>query len=105
MFGRGARYVLLARAFGRVEVEEARFGKSRSERCDDKIRGERHMSVDVGSPAKALVGDAADRGVTEKGSGAPGRGVLALLCLISVAWIGALIYGAVQAVDFVRGVI
>jgi len=28
-----------------------------------------------------------------------------LLCLIEVVWIGALIYGTVQTVDFVRGLI
>ena len=55
------------------------------------------MSVDVGSPSKALVSDAGDRGVTEKGSGAPSRRVLVLVGLIEVVWIGALIYGSVQA--------
>ena len=73
------------------------------------------MAVDVGSSAKALMSGAADSGVgldsqrlrergTEKG-GAPAPGMLAFLGLIEVVWIGALIYGSAQSVDFVRGLI
>lgn len=63
------------------------------------------MSGDLGSTATALVSDAGDRGVTESRSGTEGRGVLVLLCLIELVWIGALIYGTVQMVDVVRGLI
>ena len=63
------------------------------------------MSVDVGSPSEALVSDAGDPAVTEKGSAAPGRGVLVLLCLSEVVWIGALFYGTVRTVEFVLGLI
>ena len=63
------------------------------------------MSVDVGSPATALVSEGGDRGVTEERSGAQGRGVLVLLCLIEFVWIAALLYGTVQTVDVVRGLI
>ena len=62
------------------------------------------MSVDVDSPAKALVSDAGDRGVAEECPGTPRRGLL-VLCLIEVVWIGVLIYGAVLTVGFVRGLI
>jgi hypothetical protein len=59
------------------------------------------MSLDVGSPSKALVSDAGDRGVTEKRSGAPRRGTLVLLCLIEAVWVGAFIYGLAQGVALI----
>ena len=59
------------------------------------------MSVVAGLPAKAPVSDGGEHGVTEKGSAAPQLGLLFLLFLITAVWLGALIYGTVQAVGYV----
>jgi hypothetical protein len=66
-----------------------------------QIRGEGQMSVDLGSPSKARFTDGREQGITKRSAAGVGRASLVLLCLIEVAWICALVYGAFQAADFV----
>jgi hypothetical protein len=72
------------------------------------------MSVDAVSASKALVGptealasDADDRAPAARGSGAPSRGMLVVLCLIEAAWIGVLIaaavFGTLATSDYIHG--
>jgi hypothetical protein len=65
------------------------------------------MSVDGVLAAESLVSDTGDRGATEHHVGAPGRVMLALLCLVQVVWastvIGAIIFGAVETSAFLHG--
>jgi hypothetical protein len=60
------------------------------------------VATEVGPPSEVPVSDAREASVTEERSGHPGRGFLVLLSLIQVAWIGALIYGAIRVVDFIQ---
>ena len=55
------------------------------------------------SPSDAAV--SGDLEVAGRPSGDPSRGMLVFLCLITAAWISALIYGVIQSVAFVRGLI
>jgi len=65
------------------------------------------MAVDVASFCEALVSDSADGGEADRGSGAPSRVTLVVLCLIDAVWIGvligAVIVGAAKTSALVHG--
>ena len=63
------------------------------------------MPVEAGSPHEARLSDEATASVTKGTSETRRRAILVSLCLIEVAWISALAYSAVQAVDFGLGLI
>ena len=62
------------------------------------------MAIDVGLPSEAH-----NRGVSKaaaKGSGGRSeRVLLALLGLVQVVWVAAVVYGAFQAYEFLRGLL